>query len=407
MAKEDLSLAGLLKTPGQARREQLEKLRAEGATAAQTMLTAGQGFRSPIGGAISQLASTGASIMPELIASAGEQGLLALGGVAGAAGRPDVQAALERGAAPQPVQEARAVQELTKQYGTDSEGLYKIAEQLRKNGRADLAIRFEDKAKERELKERELDIELLKAKGKADEVTYGPAKRYKDSKGNLYSAVQVRRKRPGKDGKYFTYEFQPISPGAPDKPVGAIDMVEEYAQTAQEALTTDVNTANMKDYTKARRNAIDELPTAINNQKDIISAIEIAETLETGGWENMAKYQLEKILGEVPADKAKFVLLTGQLMYQNLKPFFGGVISEGERAAVEELYASIQQNPAANVELLKQMKKTYDRAIMRGKMYLEHKTPQAYEDAISNLVTEAETTTKSTTTSKSWNDLPE
>lgn len=379
----DLTLDGLLKTPGQVREEQLQQLKELG------MLQAKAGKKAPTGSAIAdiilgmgniptQYAPVDADIMKRGITSG--LGYL-IGGEQGEAIRQIGLSPEER--------EAGKITELTSKYGTDSDALYKVAEKLREHGRADLAIRFEDKAKERELKERELDIEYLKAQGKAEEVTFGVSKRYKDSKGNLYSGTQVRLKRPV-NGKYFTYEFQPITPGAPDQPVGAVDMVEDYAQTAQEALEKDVNTANIKDYTKARRNAIDELPTAINNQKDIISAIEIAETLETGGWENMAKYQLEKVLGEVPADKAKFVLLTGQLMYQNLKPFFGGVISEGERQAVEELYANIQQNPAANVELLKQMKKTYDRAIMRGKMYLKHKTPQAYEDAISKLVSEAE-----------------
>ena len=369
MAKEDLSLAGLLKTPGQARREQLEKLRAEGATAAQTMLTAGQGFRSPIGGAISQLASTGASIMPELMARAGEQGLLALGGVAGATGRPDVQTALQRGAAPQPVQEARAVQELTKQYGTDSAGLYKIAEQLRKNGRADLAIRFEDKAKERELKERELEIDMLKAKGKADEVTYGASTQFIDSKGNLYSGTQVRPKTGGD----FTYRFVPITPGAPEKPVGKVEIIEDWGMTSDAMLQFKSQQEGNKAYKQKQSEAINQIPTLETGIKRMNELIELAKTVESGGIEAVIKTKYEELIGKVPNNKQEFLSRVGTEMVKQLKPTFGGNPSEGELKALKALSASIQKNPENNVVILQTQRDVLADKLRVNRLYAESK----------------------------------
>jgi hypothetical protein len=106
--------------------------------------------------------------------------------------------------------------------------------------------------------------------------------------------------------------------------------------------------------------ANEQLNTAFQALKSMNAMGGIPERLKTG---------VQQALGKIPKDKAEFMLLTGELMYQRLKPLFGGVISEGERQVIERIYPGIDKGAQANEAILAQLKRYYDMALRRASLY--------------------------------------
>lgn len=153
-------IADLLKTPGQVRREQLDKLNKQGATSAQTMLT-GTRFGSPIGGALQSLAGVGMEMMPAMTSQMfrGATGLL--GGIAGAAGaRPEVVEAIQQAQYSPEERRAAELAEFAKEgVSTDPKGLRLLSAKLMEMGQPDAAIKVEEQASRIE----KLQAEAIKA----------------------------------------------------------------------------------------------------------------------------------------------------------------------------------------------------------------------------------------------------
>ena len=149
----DLTLDGLLKTPGQVREEQLQQLKELG------MLQAKAGKKAPTGSAIAdiilgmgniptQYAPVDADIMKRGITSG--LGYL-IGGEQGEAIRQIGLSPEER--------RAGKITELTSKYGTGREGLEKVSKELMKMKEPGLAMQFKKAADEKGLKEDELAIQ--------------------------------------------------------------------------------------------------------------------------------------------------------------------------------------------------------------------------------------------------------
>lgn len=163
----DSLIADLLKTPGQVRREQLDRLNKQGATSAQTMLT-GARFGSPIGGALQSLAGVGMEMMPAMTSQMfrGATGLL--GGIAGAAGAsPEVVQALEQAQYSPEERQAAEIQRFSKEelskYGglsTNPNALRLLSGKLMQMGQPDAAMKVEEQASKIE----ELQAKALKTK---------------------------------------------------------------------------------------------------------------------------------------------------------------------------------------------------------------------------------------------------
>jgi len=138
----DLTLEGLLKTPEDIRREQIEQLQKLG----QTQAAAGK--KAPTGSAIAdiivgmgnmaaQYAPIDADIMKR--------------GITSALGMPELGRSPEE-------RRAGRITELTSKYGTDRKGLEKVSEELMKMKEPGLAMQFKKAADEKALKEDELAI---------------------------------------------------------------------------------------------------------------------------------------------------------------------------------------------------------------------------------------------------------
>ena len=143
----DSLIADLLKTPGQVRREQLDRLNKQGTTSAQTMLT-GARFGSPIGGALQSLAGVGMEMMPAMTSQMfrGATGLL--GGLAGAAGAsPKVVEAIQQAQySPEERRSAELAEFAKEGVSTDPKGLRLLSAKLMEMGQPDAAIKVEEQA---------------------------------------------------------------------------------------------------------------------------------------------------------------------------------------------------------------------------------------------------------------------
>lgn len=346
-------ISDLLKTPAQVRLEEQKVRDEQGARAANALLSA-RG-NSPISGAISQLASVGQAQMPSMISDAARSGLMGLGSLAGLVS-PQAGQALQRGAMSPAEQQAVDIQESGKGLSGTPEGWRKMAERLRNLGRADLAVELEDKAN---------DYELRKMKTMVDNKT------------TLQQNIEWYAKNK------FKCDISDIE--CFNKAEAA------YQKTKRETAGEAGDKAAEKKYGVARADALTEINRLRESKKSVEQALDLATKLETGGWENMGKYKIKDILGKTPADRAQFIRLTGELMYTRLKPLFGGVISEGERAAIEKLYANINQSPEANQALLKDMQQYLTRSLEDATMYIKYDSFNDYKNALTQKIREENT----------------
>lgn len=359
-------ISDLLKTPSQVRAEELAAMDKQGSLAASSLL--GSRGNSPISGAISQLAAVGQAQMPSMISEAARSGLMGLGSLAGMVS-PQAGQALQRGAMSPAEQQAVDIQEAGKGLSGTPEGWRKMAERLRNLGRSDLAVELEDKAN---------DYELRKMKTLVDNKT------------TLQQNIEWYAKNK------FKCDISDIE--CFNKSEAA------YQKTKRETAPEAGQKAAEKKYSESRVAALTEINKIQSGKKNVDRALELATKIgETGGWLNQAEYGVEKVLGKVPKDKAEFVMLTGELMFQRLKPLFGGVISEGEREAIIDLYANIKKNPEQNEALLKSMQEYYDDALANAELYIDHKSFDDYTAAVSKSVKESRT--KKPSKSVKWTDM--
>ena len=161
-------IADLLKTPMQARQDVEKELQLQGALAAKPYLSGGA-TGSPISGAISRLTGTMMQQSPLAAQQMVSRGLGGLGQIAGAFGATDAAEALRRGAMSPKEQQAEDVQKAAMGLASSEEGMMKFAERLRNMGRADLAMKMEEKATELNLKKSKSLAETATAQAKLTE----------------------------------------------------------------------------------------------------------------------------------------------------------------------------------------------------------------------------------------------
>ena len=134
-----------------------------------------------------------------------------------------------------------------------------------------------------------------------------------------------------------------------------------------------------KKFINIRLSAADNLGNLQAERETIDSALKLAEAVQTGGPINVAGTAIERFLGEIPADKAELELLLGNAMYSQLKPLFGGVISDSERKSIERIYAGLEKGNAANLAILRSLKESVDKAYRKSRLAL---SADNYDDYI-------------------------
>ena len=207
-----------------------------------------------------------------------------------------------------------------------------------------------------------------------------------DVNGDNFTATSVFNPNTGKTD----VSYSPIGATKSPQPVGKVQITGgEFGLTSQQDLERDVEQKGLStkesEYQTLRTKTIDMLPTLNASRTNLERATKLLETVQTGGPINVAATGLEKFFGVKSADKAELEIILGQEMYKSLKPLFGGVISEGERQAVENIYAGLKKGNIANAGILRKLKQELDDAMIKSALYLNSETSEEFDTVLKQM----------------------
>jgi len=220
---------------------------------------------------------------------------------------------------------------------------------------------------------------------------------WKDANGNSYVATRVFNKKTSTT----ELQYSPVG-SAPEYSGQKLTLVNAEGLTATEDVALSTSEAANRKFSELRLNAVDNIGSLQSERETLNDALSLAETVQTGGPINVAGTAIERFLGEIPADKAEFELLLGNAMYAQLKPLFGGVISDSERKSIEKIYAGLEKGNAANVAILRRLKEETDKAYRKARLALSADTYEEYINQAKKFYPEAPKEPENTTR---WEDL--
>ena len=190
---------------------------------------------------------------------------------------------------------------------------------------------------------------------------------YIDVDNNIYEA-DIQRTGGGTNISYV-----PITPGAPERPVGRLTPVGgQFRETAAAATAREAGEAGARETAKTfgelRVNAAENIPELLNQQELLNQAVDSLDNIDTTGVPATIENEIRRLTGTQSPDAATYELAVGEAMYSRLKPLFGGVISEGERIAIEKLYNDLKRGNPANRAILKQLQKQVNDSIIKSNL---------------------------------------
>jgi hypothetical protein len=191
----------------------------------------------------------------------------------------------------------------------------------------------------------------------------------RDEKGNNFTMIPTLNNKTGK----LENSYSPIG-NAPSNPIGKTVVTGgEFAQTAGEAQRQTIETKGLErqeaKFQELKVAATDSIPTLNASKNNLDRATALLDSVSTGGPVNLAGTGLENFFGVKGADKAELEIILGQEMFKSLKPLFGGVISEGERQAIVDIYANLKKGNTANKGILKRLKQELNDGIVKANLY--------------------------------------
>ena len=191
----------------------------------------------------------------------------------------------------------------------------------------------------------------------------------RDSQENSFTMIPTLNNKTGE----LENRYSPIG-DAPDKPVGkTIITGGEFAQTADEDTQRKIGQKGLEKqeakFQELKVAATDSIPTLNASKDNLDRATTLLDAVSTGGPVNLAGTGLENFFGVKGADKAELEIILGQEMFKSLKSLFGGVISEGERQAIVDIYANLKKGNVANRGILKRLKQELDDGILKARLY--------------------------------------
>jgi hypothetical protein len=207
--------------------------------------------------------------------------------------------------------------------------------------------------------ERGTEIERAKIKSTATgsgDFGFAEGETWVDTQGNYYAQGTRRNKQTG---KYETV-FDPITPGAPDMPVGKLTPVMPGTmETSEERVGRELETAEGRaqlDITKAttietaknfdqqKTKAADRLPTVLDTLDKVDAMLQIVDGLETGSTLAQMSDLVQTALGYRETDMGIFQTAAKELLVGRITSF-GSNPSDGERNAIVEMLPNIQNTP--------------------------------------------------------------
>jgi hypothetical protein len=210
----------------------------------------------------------------------------------------------------------------------------------------------------------------------------------RDSKENSFTMIPTLNNKTGE----LENMYSPIG-DAPDKPVGkTIITGGEFAQTADEDTQRRIEQKGLETqeakFQELKVAATDAIPTLNASKDNLDRATTLLNDVSTGGPVNLAGTGLENFFGVKGADKAELEIILGQEMFKSLKPLFGGVISEGERQAIVDIYANLKKGNVANRGILKRLKQELNDGILKARLYQKAENYEEFNLAVKQMFPE-------------------
>lgn len=227
--------------------------------------------------------------------------------------------------------------------------------------------------------------QFLADKKDAGTVVKGTTFTVQDEDGNAFTMIPTLNNKTGK----FENKFAPIG-GGPVQPVGKTVITGgEFAQTAAEDALREINkqvsTTEGQEFVKNKATALDTIPVLSAQKEELSQALTLLDSVETGGPINLVGTALENYFGTKSADKATLEIILGDNTFKALKPLFGGLISEGERAEIMKIYPNLKKGNAANKGIILRLQNILDNALLRGQMYQRSDTVEDYKRLMDKL----------------------
>lgn len=200
-----------------------------------------------------------------------------------------------------------------------------------------------------------------------------------DSQGNAYTMIPTMNNKTG----LVENKYSPITPGAPAVPDGDVTITGgEFAQTPGEAIKTKAQEKAELDYQGKRVEVVGALPEVLAKVDMVRRSMDLLKTVPTGGPINLVQTGLENFFGTKSADKAELQLTLGLQLFQALKPFFGGLISNQEAERVKAIYAGLEKGSAANEGILRQLEEQLLKTARIAQLYRNAESFDVFEASL-------------------------
>jgi hypothetical protein len=213
----------------------------------------------------------------------------------------------------------------------------------------------------------------------------------RDEKDNNFTMIPTLNNKTGE----LENSYSPIG-NAPSAPIGKTVVTGgEFAQTAGEVQRQKIETKGLEtqeaNFQKLKVAATDSIPTLNASKNNLDRATALLDSVSTGGPVNLAGTGLENFFGIKGANKAELEIILGQEMFKSLKPLFGGVISEGERQAIVDIYANLKKGNIANKGILKRLKQELNDGIVKANLYQKATNYEEFKLAVKQMFPEGTT----------------
>jgi hypothetical protein len=239
-----------------------------------------------------------------------------------------------------------------------------MAQRLRDTGAFEAIMKAEQidaQADELAYKMGTLQVNRQKAIGNAKGFQSFEGEHFRDEDGNIYATVTS----VNKDTNEVTTKYTPLT-GGPEydgksklvpvqKTGGGVGLTAmEYADMVA---VREGKVETQKQFSRMKAESAASYRDNQSTVRDLERAVELVKeemskgNLQGGISANVAN-AVYKLTGTMPKNLAELNNIFGEATYSRLKPLFGGVISEGERQSVEDLYFSITKSGQVNLALL-------------------------------------------------------
>lgn len=169
----------------------------------------------------------------------------------------------------------------------------------------------------------------------------------------------------------------------PQEPITVISERTGAGAFDQPGIKGDIKEA--QDFSALKVEAAAQLPDLVADDRILDDAIAALDTIDEQGIPAVIENRLRSEFGAQDPDIAEYEMLVGELMYSRLKPLFGGVISEGERAAIERLFNNLKRGGKANKRILEQMRKKIRETIVKANLIRRAKDYNEYNDSLDRI----------------------